>query len=143
MANGSGVPGREQEIVQALVTGGFTQTGQFEATPVTQSVVYYGADFADVAADVAALLKIPAAQVQLAPGVVGVQAYLGTDFTSGATYGAVALPKDIVNQTAGDSLCQQANPALIVHRLSLSGAQQKRRGQPGPASFICRPITRC
>ncbi|MET4143709.1 LCP family protein [Arthrobacter sp. UYCo732] len=114
VANGSGVPGRAQEIVQALVTGGFTQTGQFAATPVTQSAVYYGTDFADVAADVAALLGIPAAQVQPAPGVVGVQAYLGTDFTSGATYGAVALPADIVNQTAGDSLCQQANPFLIV-----------------------------
>jgi hypothetical protein len=45
---------------------------------------------------------------------VGVQAYLGTDFTSGATYGAVALPEGIVNQTAGDARCQQANPELIV-----------------------------
>jgi LCP family protein required for cell wall assembly len=118
VANGSGVPGRAQEIVQALVTGGFTQTGQFAATPVTQSAVYFGTGFDDVAADVAALLGIPAAQVQSAPGVVGVQAYLGTDFTSGVTYGAgagpVALPEDIVNQTAGDSLCQQANPYLIV-----------------------------
>jgi hypothetical protein len=43
-----------------------------------------------------------------------VQVYLGTDFTSGATYGTVALPPDIVNQTAGDARCQQANPELIV-----------------------------
>ncbi|GAC1451037.1 MAG: hypothetical protein PVSMB10_06020 [Pseudarthrobacter sp.] len=118
VANGSGVPGRAQEIVQALVTGGFTQTGKFTATPVTQSAVYFGTGFADVAADVAALLKIPAAQVKSAPGVAGVQAYLGTDFTTGATYGAgagpVALPEDIVSQTAGDSRCQQANPYLIV-----------------------------
>lgn len=118
VANGSGVTGRAQEIVQALVAGGFTQTGQFLATPVKQSVVYYGTDFADVAADVAALLGIPAAQVQLVPRVAGVQVYLGTDFTSGATYGAgaaAALPPDIVNQTAGDTVCQQANPELIVH----------------------------
>jgi hypothetical protein len=118
VANGSGVPGRAQEIVQALVAGGFTQTGQFAATPVTQSAVYYGTGFEDVAADVAALLGIPAAQVQSAPGVAGVQAYLGTDFTTGVTYGAgggpVALPEDIVNQTAGDKSCQQANPYLIV-----------------------------
>ena len=114
VANGSGVTGRAQEIVQALVTGGFTQTGQFAATPVEQSVVYYGTDFADVAADVAALLGIPAAQVQSAPRVAGVQVYLGTDFASGTTYGAVALPEGIVNQTAGDTVCQQANPALIV-----------------------------
>ncbi|HET7140657.1 MAG TPA: LCP family protein [Arthrobacter sp.] len=118
VANGSGVTGRAQEIVQALVAGGFTQTGQFLATPVEQSVVYYGTDFADVAADVAALLGIPAAQVQLVPRVAGVQVYLGTDFTTGATYGAgaaAALPPDIVNQTAGDTVCQQANPELIVH----------------------------
>ena len=114
VANGSGVPGRGQEIVQALITGGFTQAGQFESTAVEQSVVYYGNDFADVAADVAALLGIPAAQLVPAPGIVGVQVYLGTDFTSGTAYGAAPLPDDIVNQTAGDSLCQQANPALIV-----------------------------
>ncbi|KRE80619.1 LCP family protein [Arthrobacter sp. Soil762] len=117
VANGSGVPGRAQEIVQALITGGFTQAGPFEATAVAQSVVYYGTEFADVAADVAALLGIPAAQVQLAPRVAGVQVYLGTDFTTGATYGAgagAALPEDIVNQTAGDTVCQQANPVLIV-----------------------------
>ena len=114
VANGTGVPGRAQEIVQALVSGGFTQTGQLEAQAVAQSVVYYGPDFADVATDVAALLGIPAEQVLPAPALVGVQAYLGTDFTKGATYGAVALPDDIVNQTAGDAVCQQANPELIV-----------------------------
>ncbi|MET3771982.1 LCP family protein required for cell wall assembly [Arthrobacter nitrophenolicus] len=117
VANGSGVPGRAQEIVQALVSGGFTQAAQFESTAVEQSVVYYGSDFADVAADVAALLGIPAGQLVPAPGVSGVQVYLGTDFASGTTYGTgagAALPEDIVNQTAGDATCQQANPYLIV-----------------------------
>jgi LCP family protein required for cell wall assembly len=115
VANGTGVTGRSQEIVQALIAGGFTQTGQFAATPVAQSVIYYGPDFADVAADVAAVLGIPATQVLPAPAIPGVQVYLGADFASGATYGAVAaLPEDIVNQTAGDTVCQQANPVLIV-----------------------------
>jgi LCP family protein required for cell wall assembly len=115
VANGTGVPGRAQEIVQALIDGGFTQAGQFEAAAVEQSVVYYGTGFADVAADVAALMGVPAAQVLPAPAVSGVQVYLGTDFTSGTTYGAAAaLPENIVNQTAGDTLCQQANPLLIV-----------------------------
>jgi hypothetical protein len=83
---------------------------------VDQSVVYYGTGFQDVAADVAAQLGIPAAQILPAPAVSGVQVYLGTDFTSGTTYGAkVALPDDIVNQTAGDATCQQANPELIVN----------------------------
>ncbi|MEV7637306.1 LCP family protein [Pseudarthrobacter enclensis] len=117
VANGSGVPGRAQELVQALVTGGFSQTAQFDAQAVSQSAVYYGTNLADVATDVAALLGIPAAQVIPAPGVTGVQVYVGSDFTSGTAYGAGAqteLPKDIVNQTAGDSRCQQANPYLIV-----------------------------
>ncbi|MFJ6078223.1 LCP family protein [Pseudarthrobacter sp. NPDC092419] len=114
VANGTGEPGRAQEIVEAVIAAGFTQASQFEATPVEQSVVYYGADFADVARDVAKIFGIPAAQILPADGVYGVQVYLGTDFPSGVKYGGVALPKDIVNQTAKDSTCQQANPALIV-----------------------------
>lgn len=113
VANGSGVPGRAQEIVQALVAGGFAQASRFEATAVAQSVVYYGPDFADVAADVAAMLGIPAEQMLPAPNIAGVQVYLGTDFTAGTTYGAAVLPEDIVNQTAKDAACQQANPMLI------------------------------
>ncbi|MFP5313435.1 MAG: LCP family protein, partial [Actinomycetes bacterium] len=42
VANGTGVSGRAQEIVQALVAGGFTQTGQFLAQPVAKTAVYYG-----------------------------------------------------------------------------------------------------
>ena len=76
-----------------------------------EAAVYYGPGFADVAADVAALLGIPAAQVPPAAGVVGVQVYLGTDFATGPLRAAgPVLPEDIVNQTAGDAVCQQANP---------------------------------
>ena len=116
VANGSGVPARTQEIITALTAGGFTKTGQLTARPVATTAVYYGADFADVAADVAALLGIPAARVLPAAGVVGVQVYLGSDLTGGTPGGGgqVALPADIVNQTAGDTVCQQANPALIT-----------------------------
>jgi LCP family protein required for cell wall assembly len=120
VANGSGVPARTQEILQALTAGGFTQLGQLTARSVATTAVYYGAGYADVAADVAALLGVPAAQVLPAAGVVGVQVYLGTDFAGGVPAGTatgnapVELPSDIVNQTAGDTVCQQANPALIV-----------------------------
>lgn len=119
VANGSGVPARTQEILQALTAGGFTQLGQLTARSVATTAVYYGAGFADVAADVAALLGVPAAQVLPAAGVVGVQVYAGTDFAAGvpaATPGGapVQLPSDIVNQTAGDTVCQQANPLLIT-----------------------------
>lgn len=116
VANGSGVPARTQEVLQTLTTGGFTQLGQITARPVAKTAVYYGAQYADVAGDVAALLGIPAGQVLPAAGVAGVQVYLGSDFASSPATGdaPVALPTDIVNQTAGDTVCQQANPALIT-----------------------------
>jgi LCP family protein required for cell wall assembly len=116
IANGTGVPTRAQEIAQSVISGGFTQVAQITAQPVEQTVVYYGPQYADVAADVAALLGLPAGQVQQAAGVAGVQVYLGSDFTTGTTYTGpqVALPPDIVNQTASDTVCQVANPAVIV-----------------------------
>nr|WP_160669049.1 LCP family protein [Pseudarthrobacter sp. ATCC 49987] len=116
VANGSGVPARTQEIIKVLTTGGFTQLGQLAARPVAATAVYYGAGYGDVAADVATLLGIPAAQVLPAAGVNGVQVYLGSDLVGGTASGdgPVELPSDIVNQTAGDVVCQQANPALIT-----------------------------
>ncbi|WP_442856206.1 LCP family protein [Arthrobacter sp. U41] len=116
VANGSGAPARTQEIIQALTAGGFTQLAQLAAGPVATTAVYYGAGYGDVAADVATLLGIPAAQVLPAAGVTGVQVYLGSDRVGGTPGGdaPVELPSDIVNQTAGDVVCQQANPSLIV-----------------------------
>lgn len=118
VANGSGVPGRAQELVQALVSGGFAATSQFQAQPVAKTAVYYGPNFADVATDVAALLGIPAEHLIPLAAIQGVQVYVGSDFTTGSSFGAAApaLPSDIVNQTAGDKVCQQANPALIVRK---------------------------
>ena len=116
VANGSGDPAKAKQAVTALTAAGFTRTGQLAAKPVAATAVYYGAGFADVAADVAALLGIPASQVLPATGVTGVQAYLGSDYTGGAKQpdAPAPLPSDIVNQTAGDTVCQQANPALIT-----------------------------
>jgi len=116
VANGSGTPARTQEIIKVLTAGGFTQLGQLAARPVAATAVYYGEDFADVATDVAAVLGIPATQVLPAAGVTGVQVYLGSDLVGGTPGGdaPVQLPEDIVNQTAGDVVCQQANPYLIT-----------------------------
>jgi hypothetical protein len=116
VANGTGSAGRTQEIVDAVVAGGFTQVGQLEADTTAKTMVYYGPEFADVAADVAALFGIPAAQVAPSSGVAGVQLYLGSDFPSGTKYGKTTVPKDVVNQTAGDTVCQQANPELVVQQ---------------------------
>jgi len=96
-----------------LTGNGFAQTVSYLANPVDQTVLYYGPGFADVAADVAALFGIPAAQVQEAPGVAGVQLYVGTDFGTGTAYGAASVPSDVVNQTASDAVCQQVNPLYI------------------------------
>jgi hypothetical protein len=116
VANGSGVPARSAELMQALITGGFTQVAQLTAAPAATTAVYYGAGYAEVAAEVAALAGVPASQVLPAANVTGVQVYLGTDRADGTATGStpVALPPDIVNQTAGDTVCQQANPALIT-----------------------------
>ena len=113
VANGSGVQAQAQSIVQALVGGGFTKTSQFLAAQTATTMVYYGADYADVAADVAAQLGIPSGQVAPA-GITGVQVYVGTDFTTGTKYGSGSLPPGIVNQTAKDSVCQQVNPLYIT-----------------------------
>jgi LCP family protein required for cell wall assembly len=116
VANGSGVPTRTQEIMQSIKDAGFAQVGQLTARPVAKTAVYYGADYADVAADVAALLGVAPDRVLPAAGVPGVQVYLGSDFASGTPTANAApqLPSDIVNQTAGDAVCQKANPALIT-----------------------------
>jgi LCP family protein required for cell wall assembly len=113
VANGSGVATRAQELMAVLTGNGFTQAVSYLANPVDRTVVYYGAGFADVAADVATLYGIPAAQVQQAAGVAGVQLYVGTDFGTGLVYGAASVPPDVVNQTASDAVCQQVNPLYI------------------------------
>ena len=73
-----------------------------------------------MAADVASAAGDPGEAGAAGPGVVGVQVYVGSSPAGGAKGGtpsggaAVDLPDDIVNQTAGDVVCQQANPALIT-----------------------------
>ena len=62
----------EVDEPQALTAGGFTELGQLAAQPVAATAVYYGAGYEAVAADVAALLGIPATQVLPAAGVPGV-----------------------------------------------------------------------
>lgn len=116
VANGSSDPAKAKAAVAAITAAGFSQTSQFAARAVPTTAVYYGSNYADVAADIATLLGIPASQVLPAAGVTGVQVYLGSDYTAGAKQpeAPASLPPDIVNQTAGDTVCQQANPAMIT-----------------------------
>ncbi|MEZ2389643.1 LCP family protein [bacterium RCC_150] len=114
VADGTGIASRGQEIVTALKGGGFTNTGHFLAAPVSKTVVYYGAGYADVAPDVASQLGIPTSQIELSNGVAGVQVYIGSDFDSGSKYGVASVPADVVKQTAGDVKCQTVNPFNVA-----------------------------
>ncbi len=74
-------------------------------------MVYYGAGFADVAADVAAMFGLPATSVQQVASVQGVQLYAGQDFATGDKPTLPApKPNDVVAQTAQDQTCQTTNP---------------------------------
>ncbi|WP_423181326.1 LCP family protein [Arthrobacter sp. NyZ413] len=111
VANGTGVSGRSQEIGTLLSNAGFTKLSRIQAETRAQTMVYYGAGFADVAADVAAMFGLPASSVQQVDAVQGVQLYAGQDFATGdkPTLPA-AKPSDVVNQTAQDQTCQATNP---------------------------------
>jgi hypothetical protein len=109
--NGSGVAGRNTDLVAALAAAGYTDTGQASAPAISATVVAYGPNFADVGADVGALFGIPATSVVPDPGIVGVQLRVGSDFSSGTTFGKAVLPQDIVSSTAGQSGgCLVVNP---------------------------------
>ena len=103
--------------MQAIKGAGFTQVGQLTAPPVAATAVYYGADYADVAGDVAALLGVaPRPGCSRPPeSPASRSTWAATSLTGRRPPPPLPqLPKDIVNQTAGDTVCQQANPALIT-----------------------------
>ena len=112
VANASAVVGRSIELLKALSTAGFAGAWQAGDVPaVNETQVLYGADMADVAADVAAVFNIPASAVKADPTITGVSLVIGTDWVSGTTFGTVVVPPDIVASTADDSGgCLTVNP---------------------------------
>lgn len=112
VSNASAVVGRSIELLQALSTAGFTGAGQAGDVPaVNETQVLYGADMADVAADVAAVFNLPASAVKADPTITGVSLVVGTDWVSGTSFGTVVVPPDIVASTADDSGgCLTVNP---------------------------------
>lgn len=107
VANGSGMSGRAQQLVQLLAASGFTKTVAFAAAAVDTTTVYYSPGFDKVAADVAAQFNLPASQVQPSSAIHGVQVYVGKDFTTGDRY-TPQVPDNIVAQTAAQQTCQSA-----------------------------------
>lgn len=111
VTNASAVVGRSIELLQGLAAAGFTnswQAGDVAAQNETQ--LLYGPNMADVAADIAALFKLPATAVKEDPTVNGISLVVGTDWGSGTEFGTVVVPKDIVSSTA-----DQANQCLVVN----------------------------
>lgn len=111
VTNASAVVGRSIELLQGLATAGFTnswQAGDVAAQNKTQ--LLYGPNMADVAADIAALFKLPATALKEDPAITGINLVVGTDWASGTAYGTVTVPKDIVSSTA-----DQANQCLKVN----------------------------
>lgn len=112
ISNASAIVGRSGELLQALVSAGFTGSWQAGDVPaVNESQIRYGADMADVAADIATLFELPASAVISDPTITGVSLVVGTDWTSGTSFGSVVVPPDIVASTANDSDgCLSVNP---------------------------------
>ncbi|MGO4385324.1 LCP family protein [Specibacter sp. RAF43] len=113
VVNASAVAGRGTELLQHLAATGYTgawSAGDVPAENVTK--VLYGADMADVAADVARAFKIPGTAVTADPRITGVQLVVGTDWVSGKAYGEVAVPEGVVSSTA-----EQSDQCLVVNPL--------------------------
>lgn len=114
VTNASAVVGRSIELLQGLATAGFTnswQAGDVAANNQTQ--LLYGPNMADVAADIAALFKLPATALKEDPTVNGISLVVGTDWASGTEFGIVTVPKDIVSSTAEQSgQCLTVNPDM-------------------------------
>ncbi|HET8877889.1 MAG TPA: LCP family protein [Arthrobacter sp.] len=107
VANGTNVAARGSEIGALVSEAGFTKLSRIQAQPRPQTMVYFGAGFADVAADVAAVFGLPASSVQQVPGVQGVQLYAGEDFATGSKPTAPqAEAGGAVSQTGSDQTCQ-------------------------------------
>ncbi|MFC8409437.1 LCP family protein [Arthrobacter sp. NPDC057259] len=107
VANGTNVASRGAEIGTILSDAGFTKLSRIPAQPRQQTMVYFGAGFEDVAADVAAVFGLPASSVQQVPGVQGVQLYAGEDFATGSKPAAPpSQAGGAVSQTGSDTTCQ-------------------------------------
>ncbi|WP_285724534.1 LCP family protein [Psychromicrobium xiongbiense] len=111
LSDASGAPTRAQEMLTSLASFGYTDvriSNTVAQQPNTQ--LLYGANFADVAQDLAATYHLPADALVSAPAINGVQFIVGQDFASGTDYTKATVPSDIVAQTAQDpAKCQAVN----------------------------------
>lgn len=89
--NGSGVSGRATTIKDALVNGGFSQaTVGGNATAATTTKIYYPSTKSDSAAAVQKALGLPSSALKESNSYSEVTVVLGSDWTSGTTFGGAA-----------------------------------------------------
>lgn len=115
--NATAIAGRSVELLASLATAGFSASrSSGDVAAQNETKVLYGTDMADVAADVAALFKLPPTALQADPTVTGVKLLVGTDWTSGVEFGTVTVPQDIVASTADQTGgCLKVNPIYYTY----------------------------
>ena len=116
VANGSGVPARTQEIMQAIKGAGFTQVGQLAARPSRRrrsTTVRTTPTWPRTSPPCSGWRRTRCSRPPASPESRSTWAATSPNGTPTAD-ATPQLPADIVNQTAGDIVCQQANPALIT-----------------------------
>lgn len=117
VVNATAIVGRSIELVQALAADGFSNAWQAGDVPaVSETQLLYGADMADVAADLATKFKLPPAAVQFDATVTGISLVVGADWVSGQEYGTIVVPENIVASTAEeDAGCMTVNPLYYTY----------------------------
>lgn len=117
VVNATAVVGRSLELVQALAAAGFSNAWQAGDIPaVSETKLLYGAEMADVAADLATLFNLPPAAVQFDATVAGISLVVGADWISGTQYGTIVVPENIVASTAEqDAGCMKVNPLYYTY----------------------------
>lgn len=117
VVNATAVVGRSIELVQALAAEGFSNAWQAGDVPTASATqLLYGADMADVAADLATMFNLPPEAVQFDATVTGIRLVVGADWVSGKQYGTVVVPENIVASTAEqDAGCMKVNPLYYTY----------------------------
>ena len=109
IVNGTPDPFRARQVQQLLLDAGYVQATSLEAQPAETSQIYFGQGFDAAAADLAALLGIPADQVGSDPTASGLELLIGTDFSTGSKVVVPPLGSSLQGQTAEQVTCQASS----------------------------------
>jgi hypothetical protein len=109
--NGSQVTGRASAIKSALANDGFSSSliSVGSAATTAATALYYPSGRSDSAAAVAGALGIPASAVHQSGNYTEVTVVIGTDWTSGTTFGSASTGGSAAG-TAPDSQAVASSP---------------------------------